>query len=97
MYFLTKLDSIDLNSNLNSNWKSRNSSINSNYKNLSNSIILKKKKSVLDDLLTEDKNQSKSTKSVLSNLRGEKETLEKSKVLLEGIQKLKEMNLLAGK
>ena len=51
----------------------------------------------MDDILKEEKMQTKATKTMLKSLSIDKEALDRSRQLIEGMSKLKEMKLLEGK
>lgn len=81
----------------NTSWRSRNNMIRTNYGHLSRGISLRREKSVVDDILKEEKMQTKATKTMLKSLSIDKEALDRSRQLIEGMSKLKEMKLLEGK
>ena len=71
--------------------------VKTNYGNLTKGISLKREKSISEDFLKEDKMQTKATKNMLKSLSIDKDALDRSKQLIEGMSKLKEMKLLEGK
>lgn len=71
--------------------------VRTNYGHLSRGISLRREKSVVDDILKEEKMQTGATKSMLKSLIIDKDSLERSKQLVEGMAKLKDMKLLEGK
>lgn len=84
-------------STTNASWRSRNNMVRTNYGHLDRSISLRQRKSVVDDILKEEKMQTGKTKTMLKSLIIDKDSLERSRQLVEGMKKLKEMKLLEGK
>lgn len=84
-------------STLNTSWRSRNNMIKTNFTHLSGNVSLRRERSVVDDILKEEKMQTKGTKSMLKSLSIDKDALVRSRQLIEGMSKLKEMKLLEGK
>ena len=51
----------------------------------------------MDDVLRQGKAQSQAKKTMIQSLLIEKKALERSEMLVEGMKKLRDMNLLTGK
>ena len=82
---------------MNSSWRARNNSVHTNYGHLSNTRSLRREQSNVDDILKEEKGSSIAKKSMIKSLLIDKKALEKSEMLIDGMKKLKEMDLLTGK
>lgn len=76
-------------STMNDSWRTRNNFIKTNFSGLSRGTSFKNRRSLVDDVLTEDKMQTKTTQSMIKSLLIDKESLEKSRKLVEGMTKLK--------
>lgn len=82
---------------MNDSWRTRNNFVKTNFSGLSRGVSLRTRKSAVDDFLKEEKMQTGATKSMIKSLLIDKEQLEKSRQLIEGMAALKDMKLLTGK
>lgn len=80
-------------------WRTRNNFITTNFSGLRNKSTLTKKNhsKQLGSLLEESDKQSNLARSMVKSLRPDAEALERSRTLVEGMGKLREMSLLSGK
>ena len=82
---------------MNDSWRTRNNFVKTNFSGLSRGVSLRTRKSAVDDFLKEEKMQTGATKSMIKSLLIDKDQLEKSRQLIEGMAALKDMKLLTGK
>ena len=81
-------------------WTNRNNHITTNLsgiKNKSISTIRSCNQKELDSLLAEEKKFSNSKKSMIGSIKNDSKSIEKNSALIEGMKKLREMDLLTGK
>ena len=76
-------------STMNDSWRTRNNFIKTNFSGLSRGVSLKTRRSAIDEVLKEDRMQTKTTQSMIKSLLIDKDNLEKSRKLVEGMAKLK--------
>jgi hypothetical protein len=80
-------------------WRCRNNFITTNFSQFKDKGTYRRasKSFVADNLLSDDKMQSAATKTMYSSLKQDAAKLEKSRKLVEGMAKLKEIKLLSGR
>jgi hypothetical protein len=83
---------------MNQSWRTRNNYIRTNgFTRTFRGNSLQMRKSYLDQVLPDEKMQSSTTRTMVKSLLVDRNQLENCKKLIEGMSKLKEMNLLKGK
>ena len=80
----------------NSSLRTRNNTIKTNYSHLSSSSTLNREKLAVDDFLAKN-NESEAKKTMAKSLIIDEKALEKSQMLIEGMKKLKDVDLSRNK